>query len=210
MSNYSNYLDDFPRRCRDLLHLTEGAARLRGREVTLMLMVATSGMVVPYERLRRSSLFPHPADDRSSYPEAAMQFDDLMKQPFLTSALWGQPVGSWSMGDISSVSCDPDGWSELRRLRPLPPGFRVSSLIYTMRNGLVHGNTYTRRDAGGQIAALVFVRDATDRDPDGSGPYRFLHASPGDFRTFLHNWFAFIDGLHLPQTVALQPLEDAA
>lgn len=51
MSSYKNFVSDFPARCAALLGDFERTARLRRREVTLMLCVAMPSIVVPLERL---------------------------------------------------------------------------------------------------------------------------------------------------------------
>jgi hypothetical protein len=38
MSDYRDFVQDFPRRCRDVLALFSGEARLQDREVTLLLV----------------------------------------------------------------------------------------------------------------------------------------------------------------------------
>jgi len=52
MSNYNNFVSDFPGRCAELLKEYERSARLRKREVTLMLCIAMPSIVVPLERLK--------------------------------------------------------------------------------------------------------------------------------------------------------------
>ena len=52
MTAYKNFVQDFPTRCCDMLKDYEREALLSGREVTLTLAMAASGLIVPFERLR--------------------------------------------------------------------------------------------------------------------------------------------------------------
>jgi hypothetical protein len=61
MSEYKDFVRDFPLRCHDLLKKFEPGAKLRDREVMLLLAVASAGLVVPYEGLRPER--PHPSGD---------------------------------------------------------------------------------------------------------------------------------------------------
>jgi hypothetical protein len=71
MSNYNNFVQDFPKRCDELLcHFIKPASG-RDREVTLMLAVASAGFVIPFERLRQPTdpQRQHPARDRERFEE---------------------------------------------------------------------------------------------------------------------------------------------
>src|SRR5215469_18571837 len=52
MTAYRNFVEDFPRRCRDILKVAGKPALSRGREVTLNLVIASAGLLVPYERVK--------------------------------------------------------------------------------------------------------------------------------------------------------------
>ena len=55
MSEYRDFVSDFPSRCAELLSSFEQQARHRRREVTLMLCVAAPTIIVPLERLKSPS-----------------------------------------------------------------------------------------------------------------------------------------------------------
>lgn len=60
MTAYKNFVQDFPTRCKDVLELAESRTNHQVREVTLLLVVASAAIIVPYERLRKDGQFPHP------------------------------------------------------------------------------------------------------------------------------------------------------
>jgi hypothetical protein len=51
MTAYRNFTQDYPERCRRLLSLNFKNAKQNGLEVTLLLSIAASGLIVPYARL---------------------------------------------------------------------------------------------------------------------------------------------------------------
>ncbi len=64
MSSFANFVEDFPSRCGDLLVRFHQDAVANDREVTLALMVASAGFLVPFERLRPDGLYIQPTHDR--------------------------------------------------------------------------------------------------------------------------------------------------
>lgn len=118
MSNYDNFVSDFPRRCLELLRGFEKSRDFQKREVTLMLSLATSSIIIPYERLRgsESNHLGHPSRDWEKYPPVKESLDDLLQQPFIESALWPQSSpGSWRCGGpLAEVASEPDTWGELK------------------------------------------------------------------------------------------------
>ena len=118
MTAYRNFIEDFPGRCRDILKIAIKPTYLRGREVTLLLMVASAGLIIPYERLKPdgkgSGSIGHPSRDNMLYTDAARQLHQLLEKPFLSSDLWNEPsLGSWERGYIQQIAGSPESWPEL-------------------------------------------------------------------------------------------------
>src|SRR5438093_5745376 len=110
MSNYKNFVSDFPDRCADLLRNFSASARHRNREVTLMLSIATSSIIVPLERLDGPKNGPkgywpgHPSHDWERFQAAKASLDELLDKPFIGSPLWPKPlVNSWFSNDLADV-----------------------------------------------------------------------------------------------------------
>ena len=137
MTAYKNFIQDFPTRCCEILKDYEREALSSGREVTLTLAMAASGLVVPFERLRDQEEPPY--QDRSNYPEAVSQFERLLEEKFLGSRLWEKEVNSWAFGKLEKVTGDPDGWPELQAPKALSPDKKVGSTLKHLRNALAHG-----------------------------------------------------------------------
>src|SRR5687768_3967400 len=70
MSIYKDFVQDFPRRCHDVLKAFGSESKKQDRDVTLLLMVATAGFVMPYERLGEGEAIKQPPLDRPLFREA--------------------------------------------------------------------------------------------------------------------------------------------
>jgi hypothetical protein len=207
MTGYRNFIEDFPRRCRDILDIAGKPALSRGREVTLILMVASTGFVVPYERLKPDSRWgDHPSGDRKRFADAAGRLESLLHQPFMSSRLWTETSSTWHGGKLDSVTGDPDSWEGLRKRRPISKDKQVGTILNVIRNAFAHGNIWTLRNP---IEAIIFVKSVINDDevvPDSS----FVSVAPHEFRKFLENWFDFLNDFRIPQEVAFELLKDAA
>lgn len=203
MSNYRNFITAFPQRCKDILDITEEPARVMDREVTLLLMVASAGLVVPYERLKPDSRFVLPSGDRNNLAGISAALDELLKKPFLNSSLWPDVARLWSYGKLQSVRGDPEDWPELHPPKPVPADTTVGSIVHVIRTGLAHGNIFTRAGENRDIDALIFVSGGYDTKMKKEIPLKYVYVTPLDFRAFLLQWFAFLESTVIPQTIML-------
>lgn len=161
MSNYRDFIRDYPTRCQTLLQTCMHSARHNGREVTLMLALASTGLIVPYERLIKSASSPHPSDDRTTFPAAAQEFSKLVKLPFVGSELLRNTSGAWMFGPLSSTRGDPDSWPELQVATPIAASKTIGRTLSHLRNSLAHGNIFTK--GGTTVSSLVFVSKLASR-----------------------------------------------
>lgn len=197
MSEYKNFIKDFPSRCAELLLTYEKRARFHGREVTLMLSIASAGLTVPYERIRSC----HPSGDSSRYVEAKKMVDSLLKERFLKSILAKENEGSWCRGALSTHLGDPDSWPEMNSPIPLSEKEKNKDVLHHLRNALAHGNIYT---LGSEISTIIFLSETDFK----SGIFRYITVSPDDFCKLLRNWFKFIGELNLPQEASTGIISD--
>jgi hypothetical protein len=151
MTEYTNFIKDFPRRCRDILDIAGKPALYRGREVTLTIMVASAGFVVPYERLKPD----HPSGDSKRFADAAEKLKSLLNQPFMSSVLSNKMNSTWYHGKVFSVNGDPDSWDGLLTRKPFSNDRKVSTTLTVIRNGLAHGNIFT---FGNPIRAIILIK----------------------------------------------------
>ncbi|GAO35330.1 hypothetical protein SCT_0716 [Sulfuricella sp. T08] len=169
-------------------------------------MVASAGLVVPYERLKPDSEIDHPSGDNKIFSAAAEQLKLLLAEPFLASELWNQPYSTWHSGKLKSVRGDPDSWEGLRNRQPIQADKTVKNVLRVIRNALAHGNIFTFKNP---IEAIIFI-NANVNDQNIVRDYSFVFVGPNDFHQFLKQWFDFLDQLRIHQDEAFAVLEDAA
>jgi hypothetical protein len=198
MTDYDDFIHDFPARCRDVLEVAYGPAQAKDREVTLLIMTATAAFLVPFERLRAEE---HPAQNRQLYPELARQLDFALREPFLESPFHDGDPGSWSVGKIDN----PEASTQHKPLTNQTPAGQVLAII---RNSLAHGNLFTIGGRDLPIKALLFFSE--DRKNGHRVGYKYVHVSPTDFHGFLVRWLAFLEGMKIPPVVVAQALARTA
>lgn len=200
MSNYRDLIQDLPLRCRDVLNFARGPARTHRREVTLMLMVAATALVSPYERLRRDTNSPHL--DAGRFKTSADNLNALLAGPFLGSELWGTDSSSWAYGVLDDIGPEVDYWPEWNSPSEMSSELTAGELMLTLRNGLAHGGVYSFGDPN--IERLMFVRRTRDKKPI----HYFLRGTPSDLYLLLNNWFEFIQGIHIPHGLVVEALDE--
>src|SRR5271166_3508715 len=188
MTEYKNFIQDFPGRCRDILDIAGKPALSRGREVTLAIMVAAAGFVVPYERLTVG----HPSGDSKRFVGAAEKLKLLLDQPFTSSVLSNKMSSTWYEGTVGSVNGDLD-WYGLQR-KPFSKEIKGRAALKVIRNGLAHGNIFT---FGDPIQAIIFFEKKDFNDVGVARCYSYVYVAPRDFCQFLKNWFDFLDDVHI-------------
>jgi hypothetical protein len=185
MTAYRNFVEDFPSRCRDILNIAGKPALSRGREVTLTLMVASVGLIVPYERLG-----DHPSGDRTKFAEAAKKLNKLLDEPFLSSVLCNKTSSTWHNGKVISVTGHPESWEGLRKRRPFSADKKVGTTLKLLRNALAHGNIFTFEGIRNVIEAVIFIRKNFNNDGE-IYDYSFIYVAPQEFRNFLETGLIF-------------------
>ncbi len=196
MTAYANFVSDFPGRCRDVLHLYDSSSQKNGYDVTFLLSIATTGVCVPYDRLRPPSpvFGPHPSGDRDRFSCAAQKFEDLCGISFLQSPLSSPLTNSWKFGSLSSTKGDPDSWKELQNATSVSEKETCRDLLTVIRNALAHGNIFIRDDP---ISELVLISQTKPKK--NTPPYRFLIVTPPSLRDFLNRWLDFLSELIIPE-----------
>ncbi len=189
MTLFRDLIKDFPKRCKDVLELSECSAVGADREVTLLLMLASAAFVIPFERLRKRKKYGHPIKDRKRFPQAASEFDQMLENKFLCSELCSRDFISWSSGKLNSVENSPGSWPEIQNLNPMSKEKKVANVLEIIRNALAHGNVYIQGPEN--IEALIFISGKRS-------PHKYISVSPSEFRHLLLKWIDFLDKLKMP------------
>jgi len=204
MTSYANFIQEFPRRCRDILVAYEEDAKGKDREVTLLVTVATSAFTIPFERLNPSSP-NHIADDR--YPEAVSALGRLQNRDF---ADW-QAGRSWRIiegldgGYIRTTQAD--AWAGQGKWQPIPTSKKVGSILSILRNALAHGSIFTfprpiSREKPIEIEVIIFLSRLRDENTGQLvDKYNAVKVSSADFRALILDWISFLESLQLPSAI---------
>ena len=89
MAMYRDFVHDYPGRCIDVLKKYLHQAISEDREVTLLLMAAAGGFVMPYERLSDGTIVIQPKLDRPCHKKAVKSLEQEINQPIKNSDFLG-------------------------------------------------------------------------------------------------------------------------
>lgn len=204
MTVYRKFICDFPSRCSRILSDYERRATLRGLEVTTMPAIASAGLIIPYERLKRSD---HPSGDRSRFQKAVERFEKIGNRNFLEDFLEGES-GSWQYGEIMDDTGMVEQWKNSTvSIDRMETGIitgkvgrkkKTCYILNCLRNSLAHGNVFT--PGRGVIKDLVFLSRIEQKRKE----YSVVVVSPVDFRGFLQKWFQSVREIEMPESVVAE------
>lgn len=170
------YINDLPRRLTHLLNSVSDHATLKERDLTLLLAIASQGILVPWERLTTSkrNIYTTP-----SYYQAVKTLKELQNQSFLKCPLWAAAPKSWRIR--SQIGKDLTHFTDKAMY-----GLRCRQVLYQLSNALAHGNV--------ALSPLPYTVDIIFYHYSYTTA---LAVSMQDFCIFLRKWFAFIESLSL-------------
>lgn len=208
MGAYANYVQDFPKRCGQLIEELLPHARFKDRDITFLLAMATPALIFPLERLvpkkhttedGHTGERAHPSQDDTRYAEASKMLRNELEKTCRDSRLFpGISTSHWKFSEVPEVSENPYCWSWDRKDRNITEK-KVSTVLKILRNALAHGNIWTM---GHPIDTIVFVSLARLDNPEGS--LNTLRCSPVDLATFLKRWMNLVTDLQLPANVVVE------
>jgi hypothetical protein len=188
---YQNFIQDYPERCKKLLSQCFKDAERNNLEVTLLLNIATSGLIVPFERLSNDN---HPSEDATRFQDAHDTLIKALEAPFLSSVLHPEESpGSWKSGELKELRGDPDAWG-LETLKTLTKKKTSKPIVKILRNALAHGNIFTRGRP--HIETLVFLSRVDSTRPEAG--YNCLTVSPMDLMRFTFCWLQLLADVGIP------------
>ena len=193
MGAYTNYVQDFPNRCNEVLEAFSYCAQIIGREATLLLAVATPCLILPYERLQKKF---HPSRDQKKFTKAKSTLDAKVLKKCGESCLWSTP-NAWRFKklDRTELSDDPWQWGLDVDTESIVDK-KAKFVLSILRNALAHGSIWTINDP---IDTLVFVSLVEWKDNlKCEGPFNTIQCSPKELGQFLKNWVNFLSELKIP------------
>ena len=199
MSEYRNFVEDFPGRCQRLLSRYFRSAESSDLEVTLLLAVAGSGLLIPYARLTESE---HPSQDKSRFELAKNSINSVLNSKFFGSPLNPESdPGSWKVGSLVDITDSPDFW-DWTKIKPISKDKTVNPLLKILRNALAHGNIFTMGSPS--IESIVFLSKLDAKDPHAG--YNCLVVGPADFKEFISRWLTLLAAAKIPGDVFSEEL----
>jgi len=207
MTAYKNFVQDFPNRCLDILKMAKSQAKMKDREVTLSLVIASAGFVIPFERLRPPGELEHPSGDREKYKKNSENLSKLMGTKFVGSALHPSSRTNWLAGKLKKIEGAPDSWPELTEKKLMSNEKTVGNVLKSIRNALAHGNIYTK---GNPIESIIFVGVNTNKQKTIITGYTYISIKPTEFVDFLTKWFTYINDEELSQFEVKELIDSAA
>ena len=190
MAQYENYRDKLAGRCLGILESFEQEAEKQKKEVTLLLMVATSAFVIT----RGRTLHDHPGSDSAFFEE---DLSGSKKGELNTT--WGKSslskdTGGWKYGFTKEFGKEASCWPSADMNAEEN---NVSEVLAIIRNALAHGNLYTVDDP------IQFLRlyskkpgkETCEKCERPVGPpigYRYLDIPVRGFKQFLSNWLKLL------------------
>jgi hypothetical protein len=193
MGAYTNYVQDFPNRCKEILETFTYCAQKIKLEVTLLLTVTTPCIILPYERLQKGA---HPSKDHEKFDKAKKTLDDKLKDTCGKSGLWSTP-NAWRFKKLDRTELRDDPWQwGLDVGTESIVDKKAKYVLSILRNALAHGSIWTMKDP---IETLVFVSLVQwKNNPECKGPFNTIQCSPKELGQFLKNWVKFLNELKIP------------
>jgi hypothetical protein len=174
-----------------LLKIFQDKAELENLEVTLLLSIASTGLLIPYARLKEKN---HPSSDLHNYYTAASALDKEMHGYFRKSVFTTAVGGHWGFGNVTITDgLYPEDINTL--CRPISPKKQTGTVIKIIRNALAHGNILTR---GNPIKRILFLSKPFNE----AIRYDCIAVTIADFKLFLDKWLDFLSGLNLPNEIS--------
>jgi len=188
MSQYENYIKDFPMRCKELYEELHPTALILKKEVTFMLMVASASILIPFERLRPTNVLDpiHPSKDPIIFKKHADNLKKLLDTNINKSLLWPLDLKYWMYGDSAEMIFDPNYIGD-NQLTEMSPNHKVANIFFIIRNALAHSNIYTFEDP---IKYIFFV--SWKKKNNIAIGTKFIRVTTDEFRIFINKWLKFL------------------
>lgn len=197
------FVTEFPARCLTLLESFEGDAARQDLVGTFAVMVASSMLTVPLERLRSQHPLFGGSDDLS------IGLKRVFGQRWIEVGEWAvASPAHWRFARIIGDPNEVDGWRDERGLRSMSDEAntidrrRAGEVLRVLRNALAHGSiVYLNGDgqevAGERVEWLGFLSryEESAEQRAKAETYRLVAAREADFLAFVKSWASFIGQL---------------
>lgn len=197
------FVTEFPARCLTLLESFEGDAARQDLVGTFAVMLASSMLTVPLERLRSQ----HPLHGGNNDLSAGLK--RVFGQRWIEVGEWAAASpAQWRFARIMGDPNEVGGWRDERDIRSMAEEAntigqrRAGEVLRVLRNALAHGSIVYMNEEGHEVAGarvewLGFLSryEESPEQRAEAETYRLVAAREADFLAFVKNWASFIGQL---------------
>jgi hypothetical protein len=197
------FVAEFPARCLTLLESFEADAARHDLLGTFAIMLASSMLTIPLERLRTQ----HPLHGPNQDLAAGLRRISGEKWTDVQAFTDASPA-SWRFARIMGDPNEVAAWRDERDIRSMTDEAntigrrRADEVLRVLRNALAHGNiVYLNEDghevAGARVEWLGFLSryEETAEQREAAETYRLVAAREADFLAFVKAWATLIGRL---------------
>lgn len=188
---------DYAERCLKLLEECEPIARKHDLLGTFSVMLASSILLVPWERAGRR----HPITQEQDL-NLLPALDTLKNQKWFEADFWaGRPPGDWRFSRIMNDPNNVGGWADEQGRRSFTASAntierrRVGEVFRVLRNALAHGNIVYLDENGRELTPnrvehLAFISryEESAEQRAQTETYRLVTVRVSDFLRFVRTW----------------------
>jgi hypothetical protein len=207
MTMYKDFVSDYPARCIDVINKFYGQAQAEDREVTLLLMAAAGGFLMPYERLQKGKKFRQPNLDRVAKEEQMGKLQNELEKKIRNSNIFGKTLSNWRYGFPGEEHNKREVIAVAERAEAIPQNKKVACAIKILRHSIAHGNVLAIESPSGHIQDLVFV-SRNSKSTEDVVSVELIVLTPEDLKCFMLVWCDFLRGIN--QKTALRILDRVA
>ncbi len=195
------FATEYPERCLSLLGAFEEIAERHDLVGTFSVMLASSVLIIPWERVRNQ----HPLTQEAG-GELQREMRALERARWIAADFWeGNPPTSWKFSLVTGDPNNVHGWTDAEER----PSFSneantiqrrtVGEVFRVLRNALAHGNiVYLDRNGqetpGNRVEHLAFLSryEETPQQRAASETYRLVTVREREFLAFVRAWAQWV------------------
>jgi hypothetical protein len=197
---------EYPERCLRLLEELEPSARKHELVGSFSILVASSAILIPYERMQSR----HPMHKRARDSDLSRALRSLDKKELFSSAqFWkGSSPGDWRFSRILTEPNDTRGWRDDDKRHPMAldakntiEDRKAGEVLRVIRNALAHGNiAYLNangfEEQGTRVAFIAFLSryEETEANRKLAETYRLVVTTEENFLHFIRKWTGWVAG----------------
>ena len=209
MTEYSNFIQDYPKRCADILEYFFLRAANMNREVTLLLMATAGGFIMPYERLIWGDTIRQPDIDRNEYNSAMEKLSNALGMSIKESHYFKEIICRWRFGKPIEPAGIKEIISAYASSNTIDTKMKIVEVLKIIRNSIAHGNIMSMPDNSNVIQDLIFISGGKKKNGTII-PYKMIVLTPKELNKFLLRWFEFLSKLPVPQNEVLRTIDKMA